>query len=152
MMRGRRYLGLAAVAFLSLLTMLNVTVLVNANVPSVLQIDNISQSSSGRIRLQISHLSPSTTHYVDMVEVANDSTGLVTQFNLQPQSSNPFTIELDLGQLQGTPNVRARAHCSLHGWSNWSNQIPVPEFTEVGAMIVMALAGSLLMTRRITRK
>ena len=151
-MSGRKYVGFTLLAFLSLLAILNVTGPVSANVPSVLRIDNISQGSSGRIRLQISHLNPSATHYVDMVEVANDATGQITQFNLQPQSSNPFTIELDLGQLQGTQNIRVRAHCNVHGWSNWSNQIQVPEFTEVGAIFVMTLAGSLLLARRIMRK
>jgi len=151
-MSGRKYAGLALLAFLSLLAILNVTDPVSANVPSVLRIDNISQGSSGRIRLQISHLNPSATHYVDMVEVANDATGQITQFNLQPQSSNPFTVEFDLGQLQGTPYIRARAHCTLDGWSTWSNSTPAPEFTEAGAMMVMAFAGSLLMTRKVRRK
>lgn len=89
-----------------------------ANIPEVLQIQNISQGSAGRIRLQISHALPSSTHYVDIIEV--DIGGQTRQFNQQPQSSDPFTVELDLGQIQGNPNIRARAHCNLHGWSDWS--------------------------------
>ena len=130
--------------------MFSVVTVVSANVPSVLQIDNVSQGSSGKVRLQISHLNPSPSHYVDIVEV--DVNGQVTQFNLQPQSSNPFTTELDIGQLQGTPNVKARAHCILHGWSGWSNQIQVPEFSEVRVIVVVALIGSLLMARRFMKK
>jgi hypothetical protein len=52
---------------------------VSANIPRVAQIDNISQGSSGRIRLQIVHLAPSATHYVDVIEV--DVNGTVKQFN-----------------------------------------------------------------------
>ncbi len=136
-------------ASFSLLTVFSMIPMANANVPSVLQINNISQGSSGRISLQISHSSPSPSHYVDMVEV--DVNGQVKQFSLQPQTSDPFTIELDLGQLQGTANVRARAHCTIHGWGNWSNQIAVPEFSELGATIVLALAGCLLVARRVTK-
>jgi desulfoferrodoxin (superoxide reductase-like protein) len=89
-----------------------------ANIPEVLQIQNITQGSAGRIRLQISHSLPSSTHYVDIVEV--DIGGQIRQFDQQPQSVDPFTVELDLGQIQGNPNIRARAHCNLHGWSDWS--------------------------------
>jgi desulfoferrodoxin (superoxide reductase-like protein) len=123
--------------------------LAKANVPSVLQINNISQGSSGRISLQISHSSPTSSHYVDMVEV--DVSGQVKQFSLQPQTTDPFTIELDLGQVQGTPNVKARAHCTLHGWGNWSNQIALPEFSGLGATILLAYAACLFVMRRVTK-
>ena len=149
-MNGRRHVRLLLLVTFSLLIMFSVIGVASANVPSVVQIDNISLGSSGRIRLQISHLNPSPSHYVDMVEV--DVNGQVTQFNLQPQNSNPFTVELDLGQLQGTPNVKARAHCNLHGWGSWSNQIQVPEFAEVGAIIVVALIGPLLIARTVMKK
>jgi hypothetical protein len=144
-MSGTYFRVLFLVAF-SLLTMFSMIPMANANVPTVLQINNISQGSSGRKSLQISHSSPSPSHYVDMVEV--DVNGPVKQFSLQPQTSDPFTIELDLGQLQRTANVRARAHCTIHGWSNWSNQITVPE---LGATIVLAFAGCLLVARRVTK-
>jgi desulfoferrodoxin (superoxide reductase-like protein) len=130
----------------SLLTLFSMIPMANANVPSVLQINNISQGSSGKISVQISHSSPTPSHYVDTVEV--DVSGQVKQFSLQPQTSDPFTVELDLGQLQGTANVRARAHCTLHGWGSWSNQIAVPEFSELGATILLAFLGYLLFARK----
>jgi hypothetical protein len=133
----------------SLLTVFNMIPMVSANVPSVLQINNISQGSSGRISVQISHSGPTSSHYVDIVEV--DVSGQVKQFSLQPQTSDPFTVELDLGQLQGTANVKVRAHCTLHGWSNWSSQIPVPEFGELGATIILVFAGYLLVSRRVAK-
>lgn len=115
-----------------------------ANVPDVLQIENISQGSAGRVRLEIAHLNPSGGHYVDVIEV--QVAGVTKEFDLQPQSSNPFTVELDLGELQGTPDVRARAHCNLHGWSTWSQTIAVPEFPEV-ATVASALFVALLAFR-----
>ena len=72
----------------------------------------------------------------------------VQSFNLQAQNSNPFTVELDLGQIQGTPNVKVRAHCNMHGWSDWSSEVQVPEFSEVGVTVLAALAAALLITRR----
>lgn len=148
-MESGRCVTLTLTVIFSLLTVLSLIGAVSANVPTVAQIDNISQGSSGKVRLQISHLNPSATHYVDTVEV--DVDGRVVQFNLQPQSSDPFTVEIDLGQIQGSPNVRARAHCILHGWSSWSNQIQVPEFTEAAPTMLAALLGALLITRKVTK-
>ena len=111
-----------------------------ANVPTVLQVVNISQDSEGRIRLEITHSNPSAGHYVDMVEV--QIAEATKQFDLQPQSSDPFTVDLDLGELQGSPDVKARAHCNLHGWSDWSQTIAVPEFPAVaivGSTLLLAM-------------
>jgi len=143
----RVFLRSASLAAISAVALSSLIKGAEANVPTVLQIENISQDSMGKIRLQITHANPSTCcHYVDLVEV--DVNGQVKQFTLKPQSSDPFTVELDLGQVQGTPNVRARAHCITHGWSDWSNQIPVPEFPATAIAVFMALAASLFMIRK----
>ena len=150
MKHARHVLTLLAIAF-SLITISSLIGTVSANIPTVIQIDNVSQGSSGKIRLQITHLNPSSTHYVDVIEV--DVNGQVTQFNQQPQTTDPFTVELDLGQLQGNPTIRARAHCTKHGWSSWSSQIQVPEFSEMGtAVVVVALVCVLLTARKTTKK
>ena len=115
-----------------------------ANVPTVLQIVNISQGSDGKIRLEITHQGPSPNHYVDMVEVQVN--GATQQFTLQPQTTDPFTVELDLGTLQGTPEVQARAHCNIHGWSDWSQTIAVPEFPTV-AIVASTLLVAMLVFR-----
>mgnify|MGYP001105918806 CR=1 FL=1 len=142
----RVFLRSASLAALSVVALSSFIKGAEANVPTVLQVENISQDSMGRIRLQITHANPSTCcHYVDLVEV--DINGHVKQFSLQPQNSDPFTVELDLGEVQGTPNVRARAHCIIHGWSAWSNQIPVPEFPATAMAVFMALAASLFMIK-----
>ena len=142
----RVFLRSASLAALSVVALSGFIKGAEANVPTVLQVENISQDSMGKIRLQVSHANPSTCcHYVDLVEV--DVSGQVTQFSLQPQNSDPFTVELDLGQVEGTPNVRARAHCNTHGWGDWSNQVPVPEFPATAMAVFMALAASLFMIK-----
>lgn len=147
---GRRFLRFVLLATVSVLTVSGATVIAVADVPDVLQIEDMSQGSMGKIRLQIRHLDPSSIHYIDMVEV--DINGQFSKFNLQPQSANPFTVELDLGQFQGKPNVKARAHCIIHGWSAWSDQIQIPEFSNVGATLLAAMATSLLIGRRTKKK
>jgi desulfoferrodoxin (superoxide reductase-like protein) len=124
-----------------------------ANVPTVLQIVNISQGSDGKIRLEITHQNPSANHYVDMIEVqvngvtAESPTQSTQQFSQQPQTTDPFTVELDLGTLQGAPraSVKARAHCNIHGWSDWSQTIAVPEFPTV-AVVTSTLIMTMLVS------
>lgn len=116
-----------------------------ANVPNVLQIEDISEGSTGKIKLQIKHLNPGAGHYIDIVEV--DVNGQVKKFDLQPQSADPFTVELNLGQIEGRPNIKARAHCSVHGWSDWFGPVQIPEFAEVGMTVFLALAASFLLIR-----
>jgi hypothetical protein len=145
MVTRRVFLRSASLAALSVVALSSFIKGAEANVPTILQVENISQGSMGRIRLQISHANPSSSHYVDLVEA--DVNGQVTPFSLQPQNSDPFTVELDLGQVQGTPNVRARAHCITHGWSDWSSQVSVPEFPATAVAVFMALAASLFMIR-----
>jgi len=141
----RVFLKSASLAAASTLALSNLIQRAEANIPTVLQVENISQGSAGRIRLQITHSNPSSSHYVDIIEV--DVDGQVTQSIQQPQTSDPFTVELDLGVIQGTPNVKARAHCTVHGWSPWSNQVPVPEFPTTALAVFIALAASLFVMR-----
>ena len=142
----RELLSFLLLATLSITILAGVVKVVRADVPSVLQVDNLSQDSAGKIKVQIRHLNPSGGHYVDAVEV--DVAGQAKSFNLQAQNSNPFTVELELGQIQGSPNVKVRAHCNMHGWSGWSSEVQVPEFSEIGAIVLAALAAALLITRR----
>jgi hypothetical protein len=114
-----RKVMLAVVCLMVVSTTMFLVGIAAADIPTVPQIQNISQGSAGRLRLQIRHASPSSTHYVDIIEVEIGG-GLTRQFNQQPQSSNPFTLELDIGQIQGNPSIRARARCNLHGWGDWS--------------------------------
>ena len=63
---------------------------------------------------------------------------------LENDRSAPETIDPKL-------KVDMVAHCTIHGWGSWSNQIAVPEFSQLAATIILAFAGSLLVVRRVTR-
>lgn len=147
---GRKLSAFLLLATISIMIFSSTVNAVRADVPNILQIENISQDSAGKIRLQITHASPSANHYVDMVEV--DINGQLTRYDRQPQSSDTFTVELDLGQIQGKPTVKARAHCNVHGWSSWSGGIPVPEFSQVGLTVLAALVATLFVLRRTWKK
>jgi desulfoferrodoxin (superoxide reductase-like protein) len=142
----RGFLKSVSLAIISTAALLTFPRSAGADVPDVLQIENISQDSMGKVRLEIKHANPNNNHYVDSAEV--DVDGQITQFNLEPQNSNPFTVELELGEIQGTPDAKARAHCNLHGWSGWSDQIEIPEFPTPIIAIFAALAASLFMIRK----
>lgn len=142
----RELLNCVLLTTVTVMALCGVVRVARADVPSILQVDNISQGTAGKIKVQIRHLNPSGSHYVDVVEV--DVAGQVKSFNLQPQNSNPFTVELELGQIQGSPNVKVRAHCNVHGWSGWSNEVQVSEFSEISVAVLVALAAAVLITRR----
>ena len=81
-------------------------------------------------------MNPGPSHYVGLVEV--QISGSTQQFTFQPQGIGPFTVILELGPLQGTPEVGTRAQCNLREWSDWSQTISVPEFpTCVAALTVL---------------
>ena len=145
----RVFLKSASLAAASTIALSGFVKKAEANVPTVLQIENLSQDSMGRIKVQIAHANYSSSHWVDLIEV--DVNGQVQQFYLCascPQTPDSFTMELDIGPIQGTPNVRARAHCTIHGWSDWSNEVPVPEFPTTAIAVFMALAASLFMIKK----
>ena len=164
------FLRAAFVVAISVLALSSFVEGARANVPTVLKIEDISQGSTmvwGRIKLTIAHADPICLlieeypnasgrlvpfHYLDLVEV--DVDGQVTQFTLpETQWSDQFIVELDL-RIQGTPKVRARARCNLHGWSDWSSQITIPEFpaTAIAVTLFTALATSLFIIRNAEKQ
>jgi desulfoferrodoxin (superoxide reductase-like protein) len=105
-------LGLLLV--LSCLTPLTVT---HANVPTVLSLDEVRRGDDDVLIIEVSHESPSSSHYIDSVEVEVDGE-VFTIEDLGAQSSTVFTVEHIL-ESSGT-GIRVRAHCNLHGWSQWT--------------------------------
>ncbi len=88
-----------------------------ADVPSVIDLKRENRGSDTVLVIQVRHNSPSSNHYVDTVEVEID--GKVEKINgLEPQTGASFTVEDALGT--GAKNVRIRAHCNIHGWSQWA--------------------------------
>ncbi len=143
----RFFLGLILLSTISMVAISGLTRYARADVADILKIENISQDSIGKVRLEIRHSNPSSGHYINTVEI--DIDGQIKEINLQPQDSNPFVVDFDLGEIQGTPNVRARANCNLHGWSAWSDQIEIPEFPNVMLAILAALTTLLLITKNM---
>jgi hypothetical protein len=130
-----------------------------ANVPTIVSIENVSRPtgapSSGvgqmeaTVALTINHQGPTSSHYVDLIQVQWN--GQTHNFTQEPQTSNPFTATLDLGEtlMPGESLVaKARVHCTLHGWSDWSAEIPVPEFPLPAIAAFLALAASVAIITR----
>jgi hypothetical protein len=121
-----------------------------ANIPSGISIVNESQGNTGKIKVSISHFdgtSATAVHFIDIIEVNVD--GKVQQFTYTyPLEGNPFTVELDLGPITATSVVSVRAHCTVDGWGAWSETVPVPEFPVAAFVSVVALAATLLATKR----
>jgi desulfoferrodoxin (superoxide reductase-like protein) len=97
------------------------SILVNAayaNVPTVGKVESTKEGNRTILKISISHSNPSSGHYVDIIEI--DVDGTVTRIdNIEPQTSVDFEYEHDLGELTGTPTIKVRANCNLHGWSPW---------------------------------
>lgn len=110
--RSISFLGLLLV--LSCLTPLTV---IRANVPTVLSLEEVKRGDDDVLIIEVSHMSPSSSHYIDSLEVEVDEE-VFTIEDPGEQSATVFTVEHIL-ESSGT-SVRARAHCNVHGWSQWT--------------------------------
>jgi hypothetical protein len=70
------------------------------------------------LNIEIEHNNPSSSHYVNIIDVEIDG-NVQSVTGLEPQTSTQFTYKYDLGKLE-YENVRVRANCNVHGWSNWA--------------------------------
>jgi hypothetical protein len=104
-------------------------------------------SSAVAVKLTINYVPSSPGGYVDLAEVNYD--GTVDQYPIDKsiQTSNPFTVRLEIG-LTGTDHTAsARVHSTADGWSDWSSTIPVPEFPMIAIATFITLVTSLLVIR-----
>jgi desulfoferrodoxin (superoxide reductase-like protein) len=84
------------------------------DVPSVLEISVVEDET--QINLEVRHGSPSSAHYVDIIEVKiGDETHKII---LEPQSSVTFSEKIVIDKLD-VDEFDVRAHCNIHGWSKW---------------------------------
>lgn len=99
---------------------------VEAIVPQVQ--DVIVWNSGGETILNVTvyHTPVSSLHHVDRIEA--DVEGSVTSFPVD-QSSTTFIAQINLGQITGTPSAIIRAHCTIDGWSSWSETFQIPELS-----------------------
>ncbi len=127
-----------------------------ADVPTVENIEPWTSGTDTILNITIRHNNPTTSHWVDKVEV--DIDGLVQNINLPStplQSAPTFVMQFNMGELTTTPTVKSRAHCNLHGWSfSWSDPVEVPEFSPIHLLLVLAAVSTvvLLLRARISRR
>lgn len=95
------FLGLAL--FLSCFAPLAV---IPANVPTVISLEKVKRGDDDVLIIEVSHSSPSSSHYIDSVEVEVDER-VFTVEDLGEQSSTVFTVEHIL-ESSGT-GIRVRA-------------------------------------------
>jgi desulfoferrodoxin (superoxide reductase-like protein) len=113
-MEKRLYL-FTSLLFLLLLPVFTTTI--KANIPSILEID-IDEEDDQVIVITVSHGNPSLLHYVNEIQIELDGE-VVKLSELDPQSGTQFTERYSIDS--DVVNVRARANCNVHGWSNWVN-------------------------------
>ena len=112
-----------------------------ADVPAVVNIESWTSGSNTILNITVRHSSPTSSHYVNIVEI--DIDGTVETVNLSSQSSATFVVQYNMGGEIDMPEVIARAHCTLHGWSNWSEPVVIPEFSPIYLLLILTM-GSLL--------
>lgn len=72
------------------------------------------------------HTPVNAFHYADRVEV--DIDGIISSYSIS-QSSTTYTAMIDLAVINGEPIASTRIHCTVDGWSSWSNPQNIPEFS-----------------------
>jgi len=120
---------------------------VYADVPGIVNIEPWISGTETTLNITIRHSSPTNSHYIDLIQV--DIDGIINDLNLDPQSTNPFIVEYNLGELSGEPSVRVRAHCNLHGWGGWSSSQTIPEFP---SWIILPLFVTITLVVALARK
>jgi len=146
----RIFLAFVCLATISAVLLCSGVQTATANVPTVAKIENLSQGTTGKIRVSVNHIdgtSPTRMHYVDTIEV--DVDGKVQEFTYTDTlQGSPFIVELDLGKIKATSVVKVRANCNMDGWGPWSDAVAVPEFPVAALVSVVALAATLLIMKR----
>jgi hypothetical protein len=124
-----------ATAFVSVAFLLPNSVF--ADVPDVLNVEPWTSGTETILNITVRHSAPTGSHYIDIVQV--DVDGAVNDIPLEPQSTNPFIIQYNMGEVTGEPSVQARAHCTLHGWGSWSEPLVIPEFSPHMILAILAV-------------
>lgn len=98
-----------------------------ADVPSVINLTPFGEGENTIVDIEITHGSPSSTHYIDIIEVKykEKTRNVVIDLldvidDLDPQTSTTFTYQHDLGTGEYL-SAEVRAQCTDHGWSSWEN-------------------------------
>ena len=110
-----------------------------ALVPNIVSVDFYDVGTVKWVNVTINHTaSPLGTeqHFVSVIEL--DINGTVQSLPRLPQTTETFSFVFSLGENANTYSVRARALCSLHGYSAWSTSATIPESIAPALFIVLA--------------
>lgn len=125
-----------------ILLFISSTMLVSADVPTVQNVKATKEGEDTVLDIEIRHSSPSSTHYIDIIEIEiNERLDRVT--DLEPQTSTTFTYKYSIGTVK-YETIRLRAHCTLHGWSSWTKlgeELPETPFIETPLGIASVIGG-----------
>lgn len=142
--------NLTYVCVIVILFFISSTTLVSADVPTVQNVKAMKEGEDTILDIEIRHSSPSSTHYIDIIEIEiNERLDRVT--DLEPQTSTTFTYKHNIGTVK-YENIRARAHCTVHGWSSWTKlgeEQPETPFIETSLGIASVIGGVIVVVAAI---
>jgi hypothetical protein len=101
------------------------------------------------VKLTINYVPSSPGGYVDRAEVNYDGTVQTDEYPIDKsiQTTNPFTVRLEIGMAGAPHTASVRVHSTADGWSNWTSTIDVPEFPMIAIATFITLVMSLLVIR-----
>jgi desulfoferrodoxin (superoxide reductase-like protein) len=146
---------LGAILVLILLALSLPTVIVHANIPTVLSITRRSDGSDTVIDVKVSNTFPSSTHYIESITLDLDGT-LKTFTDLTKATANEATYSLNIGAVN-PKTIKAQATCNVHGPSSWFTENSLPG-TTTGVTgypfetIVIGCALAILIVINVNRK
>ncbi len=89
------------------------TMVVFANVPSVLSITRRTESGNTIIDVKVSHSDPSSTHYISQISLDLDG-ATKTFMDLPKATTTEATYSLNIG-VANPKSIKAQAFCNIHG-------------------------------------
>jgi len=123
-----------------------------ADVPNVLGIVPWTSGSDTVLNITVRHALPTSSHFVNRVEVEINGTVQTINLSWSPVQTGPFVVQYNLGQVVGVVNVRARPNCNVHGNggdTNWFGPVEVPEFSVVQLLAILAIVSALILLMRL---
>jgi hypothetical protein len=115
-----------------------------AGLPSVTDITWTDSEGNTILNVTINHdqaTVPPSNHYINSIVVEID--GVPNTVSLTDnQTTQPFVAQYNMGQVTGTPTVRVRGHCNVHGNGSFSAPVQVPEFSVI-LLVIFALMSTL---------
>lgn len=111
----RDFLKMAMITGVSVIAIGGLAAPVSADIPDVTKISIEMEGEDAVIVFEIRHADPTSNHYVDTIQVSGTYPLLL---NNPSQTDDVFTYKHNLGKVEGTITIIARAHCTLHDWGS----------------------------------